>query len=93
LPYASRQDRSQWRRGAVEVELLRGEADRLACGDLEKRAAAQTGTPASIRAPFFYVSANVARVHVAMEISYQLEATATDGADKTARRTVDFQIK
>jgi hypothetical protein len=25
--------------------------------------------------------------------SYQLEATATDGAEKTARRTADFEIK
>jgi VWFA-related protein len=38
--------------------------------DLEKRAAAaQTGTAASIQAPFFYIAPNVARVHVAMEIA------------------------
>jgi hypothetical protein len=38
--------------------------------DLEKHAAGQTGgAPASIRAPFFYVAPNVARVHVAMEIA------------------------
>jgi VWFA-related protein len=38
--------------------------------DLEKGAAGpQTGSAASIQAPFFYVAPNVARVHVAMEIA------------------------
>ncbi len=38
--------------------------------DLEKKAAAtDTGTAASIQAPFFYAAPNVARVHVAMEMA------------------------